>query len=117
MVKFDFVPASVSKVYVVCYDGSDDEKRYVAKLVYSLNSSAIANRYADPDKFASLPVPFFNLSHTAKTDLAVRRMRPLFNRPAETTFSINMHPFFEEAASDEPKIGSTEDWFIINTVS
>lgn len=94
LIKFDTVPASVSKVYVICYDGADKEKRYVAKLIYSLNSSIVTNIYDDPSKFSSLPVPFFNLSRIAKADIAVRRMRPLFSRPVEITFSINMHPFF-----------------------
>ena len=99
LIKFDSVPASVSKVYVICYDGADKEQRYVAKLIYSLNSSAVGNRYADPNKFSSLSVPFFNLSQIAKANIAVRRMRPLFSRPAEITFSINMHPSFEKAAN------------------
>lgn len=44
-------------------------------------------------------------------------MRALFSRPVEEVFSINLHPFFERGGVEEPKIGTVEDWFMVNTVS
>jgi FtsP/CotA-like multicopper oxidase with cupredoxin domain len=117
LVKFDAIPVNVSKVYVVCYDGADSQKKFVVKLVYNISSLKVANKYPDPTQYSSLPVPFSNLTQVSSSNISLIRMRALFSRPLEEVFSINMHPHFNQAASENPKIGSIEDWYIINTIS
>lgn len=61
-----------------------------------------------------LSVPFVDFSD--KGDLvAVKRMRPL-TRP-NNIFAINGRESFHEGKSENPTIGTYEDWYIINTFS
>lgn len=42
------IPKSVSKLYIVCYDGADALRQYVVKLTYNISTKNIANKYSDP---------------------------------------------------------------------
>lgn len=47
-------------------------------------------------------------------------MRPLMMIRGDTggrAFGINGHFVFSQGASENPKIGTTEDWYMINTMS
>ena len=59
----------------------------------------------------SLNVPFKNLTDP---DIVVdkKRMRPLFFRGL--IYSINGHTMFHQGRSENPQIGTVEDWFMIN---
>jgi hypothetical protein len=43
-------------------------------------------------------------------------MRPLLSLPRDEKFVINGHYMFDMGASDNPKIGTIEDWYFINTL-
>jgi FtsP/CotA-like multicopper oxidase with cupredoxin domain len=116
LVKFDAVPANITKVYVVCTDANSNLD-FVVKFKYNISTVAVANKYPNPAQYTTLDVPFTDLSTIPTANVAQYRMRALFSRPVEVVFSINMHPFFDQAASENPKIGSVEDWFIVNTAS
>jgi FtsP/CotA-like multicopper oxidase with cupredoxin domain len=61
----------------------------------------------------TLGVPFTDLRKSAKID--VRRMRPLI-WVGNNTFTINGRTDFHKGLSENPVLGSIEDWFLINTI-
>ena len=65
--------------------------------------------FAPPKK---LDVPFKNLT-TVPVDQ--KRMRPLFMKNG--FFSINGHTAFDMGKSDNPQIGTVEDWYFVNTIT
>lgn len=85
----------------------------------------------DPAIPTNLGVPFFNLSNissdpctpqqlsqpnTSANCINARRMRPLF-RDSNFAFFINGHyKFSESGASENPIIGTTEDWYFMNNM-
>lgn len=62
-----------------------------------------------------LKVPFTNLSILPDKDISRFRMRPLMLTPSG--FTINGHFDFHKGASEDPQIGTIEDWYMINTMS
>jgi FtsP/CotA-like multicopper oxidase with cupredoxin domain len=114
LIKFDSVPNVVSKVYIIAVDANTNMD-YVVKFAFTLSNVSVSNLYPNPTEYSSFKVPFTDLS--LLSNISKVRMRALFSRPTEVVFTINMHPFFEGAASEDPKIGTVEDWFIINTIS
>ena len=81
-----------------------------AKAVTSINGA----------KFSDLAKIYYKCNEVGKnvdstTCLSVLRMRPMFFSNGNFIFNGHYH-FSESGASDNPKIGTTEDWFIINTM-
>lgn len=44
-------------------------------------------------------------------------MRTLLARPREQLFTINQHAEMMKGQSNNPQIGTIEDWYIINTMA
>ena len=61
-------------------------------------------------------IPYTNLSKIAENKVAVRRHRPLFSLPYDTRFMIGAHFMFEDGATDVPKIGTVDDFYMINNL-
>ena len=66
---------------------------------------------------SELPVPFHDLS---SVDPIKKRMRPLLfyngGKKYDFRFSINGHPTFHGGKSENPQIGTVEDWYFINLI-
>ena len=62
----------------------------------------------------ALDVPFKNLTDNDVT-VDKKRMRPLFRKAG--VFSVNAHLHFHDGESENPQIGTTEDWFMVNTLT
>jgi hypothetical protein len=93
--------------------------------------SAKRNNALFPHQIVSLNVSYYDLrtvnkycepgfeSNASKstTCISARRFKP-FMRDSFAQFNlvINGHHHFGEGASDQPQIGTTEDWFFINTL-
>lgn len=60
-------------------------------------------------------MPFTNFSSIPDKDINRFRMRPLMEDNQEN-YMVNGHIDFHKGASEDPVIGSMEDWFIINTM-
>lgn len=99
---------------MICFDDSVGD--YVIKYRFALNQLSTANKYADPIKTKPIPVSFYNLSTYTKSQVDVNRMRPLLSRPSDMTFLINGHYMYDMGETDNPKIGTIEDWYIINNL-
>ena len=108
------IPSNINNYYLICFDDSVGD--YVIKYRFGLNQLSTANKYADPIQTKPIPVPFYNLSTYTKSQIAVNRMRPLLSRPSDMTFLINGHYMYDMGETDNPKIGTVEDWYIINNL-
>lgn len=60
--------------------------------------------------FHFLNVPYYDLKPLVPV---VKRHRPIYGYK-ETTFLIGAHHMFETGASENPQIGTVEDWHIVN---
>lgn len=69
-----------------------------------------------PSDYKALDVPFTDLSLIPEEKIAVRRMRPLFSLPRDMRFMIGAHYMFEMGATDLPKIGTVDDFYLINNL-
>lgn len=96
LISFKEVPASVSNIYVVCYDASDSISYYVVKIKISLNDIVVNNPFMEPSEFSKTSVSYYDLKQVKDSDIIVKRMRPLFILPTEQLFTINMRPHFHE---------------------
>jgi hypothetical protein len=67
-------------------------------------------------KNLTLGVPFTDFSLIKNDDISVFRMRPLIVT-SNFKFLVNGHYDFHKGAAEDPIIGSTEDWYIINTIN
>ena len=47
LIKFDTVPANITKVYIVCMDANSDMD-FVVKFAYDISNVAVANKYINP---------------------------------------------------------------------
>ena len=61
-----------------------------------------------------LDVPFVDLGAYSDSQIAVKRMRPLLW--TGKVFTINGRTDFHKGQSENPMLGTTEDWFIVNTI-
>lgn len=61
----------------------------------------------------TLNVAWIDFRTITDSSIYVRRMRPLFFS-SDGEFGINGHLRFSQGASDNPRIGTIEDWFLIN---
>lgn len=61
-------------------------------------------------------IPFTDLSIIPDSQIAVKRHRPLFSLPLHSKFMIGAHYMFEMGASELSKIGTIEDFYIVNTL-
>lgn len=106
------IPKEVQYFYLTCNDGNIGGT--VVKYRFQLLNMP------DAPRSTALPIslnqPFTNLSSISSSAIAVKRMRPLLSLPRDGKFVINGHYMFDMGASDNPKIGTTEDWFMINTL-
>lgn len=106
------IPKEVQYFYLTCNDGNigGTVVKYRFQLV----------KVPDAPRTTTLPMslkqPFTNLSLVSSSAIAVKRMRPLLSLPRDGKFVINGHYMFDMGASDNPKIGTTEDWLFINTL-
>jgi hypothetical protein len=51
-----------------------------------------------------------------ESQIVLKRMRPLLSLPRDMRFVINGHYMYDMGASDNPQIGTIEDWYMINTL-
>jgi FtsP/CotA-like multicopper oxidase with cupredoxin domain len=77
------------------------------------NSTAVDKNTRTSTANISLSVPFIDLS--LETNIPVIRMRPLIFM-GSTIFSIHGRTDFHQGWSENPMLGTVEDWFIINTI-
>jgi FtsP/CotA-like multicopper oxidase with cupredoxin domain len=108
------IPLNVNNVYLICYDVNYAGS--VVKYRFQLNQVVAPNKYADPVKTLPLPVPFTDLTTIPKSQIVANRMRPLLSRPSDQKFVINGHYMFNMGETDNPKIGTVEDWYIVNNL-
>jgi hypothetical protein len=95
-----------------------------------LKSAIKKNNNLFPNQICKINVPFYDLRKitkkckpgfekspaTSTTCIAATRFKP-FLRDAAFNFAINGHyRFSDSGATDQPRIGTTEDWYLINTM-
>jgi spore coat protein A, manganese oxidase len=77
------------------------------------NLTAVDNNTRTSTDNISLSVAYIDLSQ--ETNIPIIRMRPLFFI-GFTIFSIHGRTAFHQGWSENPTLGTVEDWFIINTI-
>ena len=99
--------ADQSNVYL--YDSS----KSIIFAVMNINGFDTTQDYTIPTQ---LPVSFQDLTDESPVR---KRMRPLFFYAPGSDFrlSINGHPTFHGGKSENPQIGTIEDWYFINTMA
>lgn len=81
-----------------------------------MNDEPVPERMKMPSDYITLNVPFTNLSQFPQSQVSVRRMRPLFSLPYDTRFMIGAHYMFQMGATDQAKIGTIDDFYMINNL-
>ena len=101
---------------MICYD--EKMKKMAIKSKFLLkNFMDMSEKFINATQaLAKINSNYENLSLIVDKDIAVRRMKPLFSRPSDKKFIINGHYKFMKGASDNPDIGTTEDWHFINNL-
>ena len=119
VIKFDeanFIPPQVNNVYLVAFDSNAN--KYQIKRSFQLYQGYAQNRWPAPLQTSNLGnIKFYDLSKVSLSSIALSRMRPLISRPFDQRFVINGHYMFDMGASENPQIGTIEDWYIINTIT
>jgi FtsP/CotA-like multicopper oxidase with cupredoxin domain len=140
LIRFDVdLPFNVNNVYFVCDDMN--EGATVIKYQFTIESSPqtilekiaqilpnkdniltisegeiVSERMKLPQDYQTLNIPFTNLSTIPEDQIVVRRNRPLFSLPYDTRFMIGAHYMFEDGSTDLPKIGTIDDFYMINNL-
>lgn len=108
------LPASVSNVYFICLEGNSGET--TIKFKFNIHSQLPKTTPKNPESVTAVAVPYDDLKQVAASKIAVRRMRPLFSFPKDVTFTIGGHYMFDMGASDNSKIGTYEEFYMINNL-
>lgn len=106
------VPKGVNYFYLTCDDGNAGGSvvKYKFKLINSYDS------YRDVQIPTGSINPYTDLSKVKTNKIVLKRMRPLLSLPRDEKFVINGHYMFDMGASENPKIGTVEDWYFVNTL-
>lgn len=123
------IAANESKVYLVTNGNSMVNTILRKQFRLRPRRSARANRALFPHQIVSLNVSFYDLRRIDRrcesgcvmsamestTCISARRFKPFMRDSfAEFNLVINGHHRYNEGASDQPRIGTTEDWFFMN---
>lgn len=65
----------------------------------------------------NISTSYYDLSQITDSQIAVKRMSPLFSFPRDKVFSINGHYMMDMGASEKPRIGTTDWYYFINNMA
>lgn len=111
---FPPVPKSTGRTESASLSGERNNNIEEIRLI-----SGIENKFANLNKRKQINNVALSVPYTDFNDpnlpIAVKRMRPLMIFPGPI-FSINGRTDFHAGNSENPKIGTYEDWYLINTM-
>jgi FtsP/CotA-like multicopper oxidase with cupredoxin domain len=113
LIKFEssVLPKGSNVYFVQGHDPQDDH--------YKLFVITVGDICVDPEGISYVPpstidVPFTDLSAMPDQNISKIRMRPLMRAWNMDGYGVNGHLLYHKGDSEQPEIGTTEDWYFIN---